>query len=66
MEMGKPHQRSQIIHKLAGQFVRLSQHKFASNVIEKCIKYSNALERDLIIQEILAQSGNNEAILVSW
>ncbi|XP_057246655.1 pumilio homolog 5 isoform X2 [Beta vulgaris subsp. vulgaris] len=64
MEMGKPHQRSQIIHKLAGQFVRLSQHKFASNVIEKCIKYSNALERDLIIQEILAQSGNNEAILM--
>ncbi|KAL2932790.1 Pumilio-like protein 5 [Bienertia sinuspersici] len=64
MEMGKPHQRSQIIHKLTGQFVQLSQHKFASNVVEKCIKYGNDSERNLIIEEIIADSDNNEALLM--
>ena len=61
-----PHHRSQIIRKLTGQFVQLSQHKFASNVVEKCIKYGDDLEQDLIIEEIVAQSGNNESLLVSY
>ncbi|XP_021761946.1 pumilio homolog 5-like isoform X2 [Chenopodium quinoa] len=64
MEMGKPHQRSQIIHKLTGRFVQLSQHKFASNVAEKCIKFGSDSERNLIIEEIIAQSDNNEALLM--
>ncbi|KNA13930.1 hypothetical protein SOVF_112030 [Spinacia oleracea] len=64
MEMGKPYQRSQIIHKLTGRFVQLSQHKFASNVVEKCIIYGNDSERDLIIEEIITQSDNNESLLM--
>ncbi|XP_057534891.1 pumilio homolog 5-like isoform X2 [Amaranthus tricolor] len=64
LETGMPHHRSQIIRKLTGQFVQLSQHKFASNVVEKCIKYGDDLEQDLIIEEIVARSGNNESLLM--
>uniref|UniRef100_A0A0D3CLG8 PUM-HD domain-containing protein n=1 Tax=Brassica oleracea var. oleracea TaxID=109376 RepID=A0A0D3CLG8_BRAOL len=36
IQHGKPHERSEIINKLAGQIVTMSQQKFASNVVEKC------------------------------
>ncbi|KAG4909831.1 hypothetical protein JHK87_055947 [Glycine soja] len=37
LERGKPHERSQIIRKLSGHIVQLTQHKFALNVVEKCL-----------------------------
>jgi len=59
LERGKPHERSQIISKLSGHFVQLSQHKFASNVIKKCLEYGGPTERELLIGEIF---GHNEGI----
>lgn len=40
--------RQEIIEKLHGQVVRLSQHKFASNVIEKCLQYGGSNSRQVI------------------
>ena len=40
--------RQEIIEKLHGQVVRLSQHKFASNVIEKCLQYGDSNSRQVI------------------
>ena len=65
MERGKPHERSQIINKLKGHIVQLSQHKFASNVVEKCLEYGDVNERGLLIEEIIGHNEGNDNLLVS-
>ncbi|KAK9733032.1 hypothetical protein RND81_04G039500 [Saponaria officinalis] len=64
LDTGKPHERSQIIRKLAGKFIGMSQLNYASNVIEKCLIYGDASEHDLIIEEFIAESDNNDALLM--
>jgi pumilio RNA-binding family len=46
----------------AGQIVLLAQHKFASNVIEKCLTYCGAAERQIMINEMLGTSDENEPL----
>ena len=65
LEMGKPHARSQIIRKLSGKIVQMSQHKYASNVVEKCLEYGDPTEQELLIEEIIGQSEENDNLLVS-
>jgi pumilio RNA-binding family len=65
LERGKPQERSQIISKLSGNVVQFSQHKFASNVVEKCLEYGDASERELLIVEIIGPDGKNDNLLVS-
>ncbi|WCJ42247.1 pumilio 6 [Euphorbia peplus] len=64
LERGKSQERCQIITKLSGHVVQLSQHKFASNVIEKCLEYGGTPERELIVEEVLGQSGGNDNLLI--
>ena len=54
LQHGKPEERSTIITQLAGQIVKMSQQKFASNVIEKCLANGTPEERDSIIGEIIS------------
>ncbi|TXG69553.1 hypothetical protein EZV62_004488 [Acer yangbiense] len=63
LERGQPHERSQIISKLAGKIVQMSQHKYASNVVEKCLEYCNNAERELLIEEIIGQTEENDNLL---
>lgn len=65
LERGKSYERTQILSKLAGKIVQMSQHKYASNVIEKCLEYGDTAERELLIEEILGQSEENDNLLVS-
>ena len=65
LERGKPQERRKIISKLAGHIVLLSQHKFASNVIEKCLEYGGPSERELIVEEIVGHTEGNDNLLVS-
>jgi hypothetical protein len=64
LERGNAHERSQIIIKLAGQVVTMSQNKFASNVIEKCFQHGDMAERDLLIRQIVEQTEGNDNLLV--
>ncbi|XP_065848699.1 pumilio homolog 6, chloroplastic [Euphorbia lathyris] len=64
LERGKSQERCQIITKLSGHVVQLSQHKFASNVIEKCLEYGGTTDRELIVEEILGQNGGNDNLLI--
>ncbi|KAM5553752.1 hypothetical protein ABKV19_025806 [Rosa sericea] len=64
LERGKPHERSRIISKLSGHIVQLSQHKFASNVVEKCLEYGDAAERELLIREIVGPNDGNDNLLI--
>ncbi|KAG6510910.1 hypothetical protein ZIOFF_028956 [Zingiber officinale] len=59
---GKPEERSVIISNLAGQIVKMSQQKYASNVIEKCLAYGTAEERQLLISEMLGSTDENEPL----
>ncbi|XP_073052446.1 pumilio homolog 5-like [Primulina eburnea] len=61
---GIRHERSEIIEKLCGSIVQLSQHKFASNVVEKCLEYGDSVSRDLLIKEIVGHGDKNDNILV--
>ncbi|XP_024965523.1 pumilio homolog 5-like isoform X3 [Cynara cardunculus var. scolymus] len=63
LKRGKPEERSQIVHKLAGHVVQLSQHKFASNVIEKCLEYGDSAARGILIEEIVGLGDNSENLL---
>ncbi|KAL6507714.1 hypothetical protein OROGR_023909 [Orobanche gracilis] len=64
LERGKPRERSRIIEKLGGSVVKLSQHKFASNVVEKCLEYSDSTAREILIKEIVGDGGKNDNLLV--
>ncbi|KAL4188749.1 hypothetical protein AMTRI_Chr08g203660 [Amborella trichopoda] len=62
LEHGKPHERSAIIKKLAGQIVHMSQQKFASNVVEKCLIFGGPAERQLLVNEMLGTTDENEPL----
>lgn len=53
LEHGKRRDKSMIVSKMRGQVLLLSQHKFASNVVEKCVEYGTPQERNTILEEIL-------------
>lgn len=64
LEHGKPHERSVIIEKLAGQIIQMSQQKFASNVVEKCLTFGGPAEREVLINEMLGTTDENEPLQV--
>eukprot|EP01126_Amoeba_proteus_P039893 TRINITY_DN4228_c0_g1_i6.p1 TRINITY_DN4228_c0_g1~~TRINITY_DN4228_c0_g1_i6.p1 ORF type:complete len:589 (-),score=87.47 TRINITY_DN4228_c0_g1_i6:158-1924(-) len=52
LEHGGVKSRHEIVRQLRGKIVQLSQHKFASNVIEKCVQFGTYEHRQWIIDEI--------------
>jgi pumilio RNA-binding family len=53
LEHGKPEDKALVISKLCGQVLRLAQHKFASNVIEKALVCADANSRRMLIDEMM-------------
>lgn len=51
-EHGKPEDKSVLIASVRGKVLVLSQHKFASNVVEKCVTHATRAERALLIEEV--------------
>jgi pumilio RNA-binding family len=64
LQHGKPHEKTAIIAKLAGQIVKMSQQKFASNVVEKCLTFGCPEERKILVDEMLGSTDENEALQV--
>ncbi|XP_021640133.2 pumilio homolog 2 isoform X2 [Hevea brasiliensis] len=62
LQHGKPHERSAIIKELAGKIVQMSQQKFASNVVEKCLTFGGPSERELLVNEMLGTTDENEPL----
>lgn len=62
LEHGTSDERNEIIRQLAGQIVAMSRHKFASNVVEKCLVYSSPEQRQLLINEMLGETEENEPL----
>lgn len=53
LERGRAADKSLVIDKIRGQVLQLSKHKFASNVVEKCVDYGSKRDRQLLIEEVL-------------
>ncbi|KAH0793698.1 Pumilio-family RNA binding repeat containing protein [Histomonas meleagridis] len=49
-----------LLEKFAGAFYQFSIHKFASNVIEKCIRRANSQQRNEIFNEIIGHEDEYE------
>ncbi|XP_047330996.1 pumilio homolog 3-like [Impatiens glandulifera] len=59
---GNQQDRSKIIHELAEIIVDMSQQKFASNVVEKCLKHASPSEHRLLVNQILGSTDENEPL----
>ncbi|GJJ70192.1 pumilio RNA-binding family [Entomortierella parvispora] len=62
LERGQPSEKSLVVSKVLGQVLQLSKHKFASNVVEKCVAYGSPLDRQRLIEEVLLPSSASTAI----
>lgn len=52
IEHGKAEDKSILINSVRGKVLVLSQHKFASNVVEKCVTHASRAERTSLIDEV--------------
>jgi hypothetical protein len=66
LQHGKPEGRSSIVTQLAGQIVKMSLQKFASNVVEKCLTFGSPEERQILINEMLGTNDENEPLQVCF
>ena len=52
LEHGEAVNKSRIVARIEGRVLMLSQHKFASNVVEKCVSNASRQERGRLIVEV--------------
>ena len=52
LEHGRTEDKSKVVHVIRGKVLSLAQHKFASNVVEKCVGHGTRGERALLIDEV--------------
>eukprot|EP00753_Platysulcus_tardus_P019254 PLAT7084.4.p4 GENE.PLAT7084.4~~PLAT7084.4.p4 ORF type:complete len:141 (+),score=91.25 PLAT7084.4:36-425(+) len=53
LEHGRPHDRSELLPAIRRKLLRFSQHKFASNVVERALQHCSTRERTLFVEEML-------------
>jgi ribosomal protein S7 len=54
LEQGKSQEdKNKIVRSIKGKVIELSNHKFASNVVEKCLQYASEKDRQELIEEFL-------------
>ncbi|CCG82149.1 putative MRNA binding protein Pumilio 2 [Taphrina deformans PYCC 5710] len=65
IERGAAADRSRVIDVVKGQVLALSKHKFASNVVEKCIAFGSVEERHELIEEALIPGTDGQSGIAS-
>src|SRR5690242_10102512 len=53
LEKGRYEDQHLVASKIRGQVVQLSKHKYASNVVEKCVAFGPPEDRRMIIDEVM-------------
>jgi mRNA-binding protein PUF3 len=61
IEHGLPEDRAKIVALIKAQFLTFSKHKFASNVVEQCLKCSDDAQRRELVSVILAKNERGES-----
>jgi hypothetical protein len=64
LEHGEYNDRQAILRQLHGHIVGMSQHKFASNVVEKLLQLSDSETRTMMLNEITGTHMGSPAVLV--
>ncbi|KAF9212168.1 mRNA binding protein puf3 [Podila verticillata] len=64
LERGKAAEKSLVVSKVVGQVLVLSKHKFASNVVEKCVAYGSKTDRQRLIEEVITSRPDGSSPLV--
>ena len=49
---------------MRGQVLQMSKHKFASNVVEKCVAFGTKQDRQLLIDEVITVKSDGTSPLV--
>ncbi|KAI8841027.1 armadillo-type protein [Chytriomyces cf. hyalinus JEL632] len=65
LERGKPGDKALITSKVRGQVLQMSKHKFASNVVEKCVAFGSKQDRQMLIEEVIAVRPDGTSALVA-
>ncbi|KAI9193305.1 ARM repeat-containing protein [Polychytrium aggregatum] len=65
LERGKPSDKAIIVNKVRGQVLMMSKHKFASNVVEKCVAHGSKKDRQLLIEEVVQTKPDGSSPLVA-
>ena len=63
IEKGESPDRSRVINNVIGHVLPLSQQKFASNAIEKCVVHATDAERARIVDEVLAPAPDGSSVV---
>jgi hypothetical protein len=53
LERGNPKDKAFVVSKVKGNVLNYSKHKFASNVVEKCILHGSKEDRQDLLDEII-------------
>ena len=48
-----------LVNAVRGKVMHLSQHKFASNVVEKCVENANRAEKQFLIEEVCTANSDS-------
>src|SRR5699024_7478797 len=65
LEHGRKEDKCEIIRHLHGKILLFSKHKFASNVIEKCVEFGSREDRQLILEEIVSTENKSNSKTVA-
>jgi mRNA-binding protein PUF3 len=60
IEHGLPEDRAKIVALIKAQFLMFSKHKFASNVVERCLIYGDDAQRRELVHVVLAKNERGE------
>jgi hypothetical protein len=63
VEKGRPADKEFIISKIKGNVLNMSKHKFASNVVEKCVTFGSLEDRQEILDEVLSAKADGTIAL---
>ncbi|KAJ1453619.1 putative RNA binding protein [Pelagophyceae sp. CCMP2097] len=60
IQFGRPEDRALLVAAVRASLADFSRHKFASNVVEKCLEFGSEEERRDLIDEIVADRGGDD------
>jgi hypothetical protein len=64
IQYGRPADRAVVVMLIRSDLFRFAQHKFASNVVEKCVQFGGQSHRSAMIDEMIAGGGPNSTLMV--
>ncbi|KAF2854913.1 ARM repeat-containing protein [Plenodomus tracheiphilus IPT5] len=65
IEHGLPEDRAKIVSLIKAQFLHFSKHKFASNVVERCLVCGNDSQRNTLVSTVISKNDRGESNILN-